>query len=343
MATEITEYSPTEAGLAEIRSRLQGLVYDVRTTAGMESARKDRRELVRLRTDLEKKRAEIKAPALERCRVIDAEAKRITGEIFAIEAPIDQQIRAEEGRKETEKAERARVEAARIAAITRRIDWIRGQIAALAGKPAVEIKGAIDALATIPLDAEHYAELLPDAVEARTTTVGRLRELHASAIANEIEAARLKAEREELARQRAKQDAANAAERARLAEAERKAKAERDAADAAAKAERDAADAKAREEREAADRVAREKREAEEREIARRKEEVEREERAREDARREAAESALAALTADPRIAEFVELATAYKFAGPGVDSLAALVALCGAYAEGLRTLRAGA
>ena len=95
----ITEYNATEAALTGLRARLKDARYEVTTTAGMDLARKDRRELRTLRTDLENKRVEIKAPALERCRQIDSEAKRITAELLLLEKPIDDQIKAEEARK----------------------------------------------------------------------------------------------------------------------------------------------------------------------------------------------------------------------------------------------------
>lgn len=59
-----------------------------------------------LRTSLEAKRKELKAPALERSRLIDSEAKRIESEIRSLEDPIDALITAEEQRRERERAER---------------------------------------------------------------------------------------------------------------------------------------------------------------------------------------------------------------------------------------------
>lgn len=77
--TAIAEYTQTAAGLAELRQKHQGVVYDVTVPKEMKAAKEARAELRTLRTDLEKKRVEIKAPALERCRLIDEEAKRPTG------------------------------------------------------------------------------------------------------------------------------------------------------------------------------------------------------------------------------------------------------------------------
>ena len=123
--TAITEYSTTTAALATLNERLKGIVYDVTTTKGMDSAKKDRRELVVLRTSLEAKRKEIKAPALAHCKLIDDEAKRITGELLALETPINQQIKEEEARKE---AERMAAEQAAFAEVKRKHELAQAEL-----------------------------------------------------------------------------------------------------------------------------------------------------------------------------------------------------------------------
>ena len=76
---QIVEYSSTAAALAELRSRYAA-PFDVATAKGMALAKEARAEVRGYRTALETLRKEIKAPALERCRLIDDEAKRITPE-----------------------------------------------------------------------------------------------------------------------------------------------------------------------------------------------------------------------------------------------------------------------
>lgn len=61
----------------DLRARFGGVAFDLTTTKGDKEARAARMELVKLRTSLEAKRKELKAPALERSRMIDSEAKRI--------------------------------------------------------------------------------------------------------------------------------------------------------------------------------------------------------------------------------------------------------------------------
>lgn len=108
MSTKITEYSKVEGALAELRLQFGSLIVDCSTAAGMKEAKHARGEIRRYRTDLEKERVRIKAPALEHCRLIDSEAKRITAELLKLEEPIAQQIEAEETRIENERMARVR-------------------------------------------------------------------------------------------------------------------------------------------------------------------------------------------------------------------------------------------
>ena len=221
---KITEYNETAAALALLREKYSG-AFDVTTTKGMSLAREARAEVKGYRVALEKVRVELKAPALERTRLIDAEAKRITAELLAIEEPIDQQIKDEEARKEAEKATKARAESARLATIAAKISAIRLLVIMVAHQPATVIKAELEKAQALELSEEEFQEFLPDAQEALEET---LKDLQAALNARllyeaeqariqaeqEAEAARIKAEREELARLR-EAEAARQAEQAR--------------------------------------------------------------------------------------------------------------------------------
>jgi colicin import membrane protein len=296
--TQIAEYSPTAAALAELRSRLANVAYDVSTIKGLDIAKKDRKEVRDLRVALEAKRVELKAPALERSRLIDAEAKTLTAALVELEKPIDEQIKAEERRKEAEKAAREQAEREAAAAVQARIDMIRGFAVIPAGVKAAGIKVAIDNLTAIEVTLEAYGERAGDAAHAKTQTLARMEELHAAAVAHEAEQDRIAAEREELARQRAEQEAREKAERARIA-AEQKVEADRLAAErkafekeqAAAHAEAKKRDDADRARRDEEDRMAREARAVEDKRLAEARAAVEAEQRAL----REAAEAKAAA------------------------------------------------
>lgn len=279
--TSVAEYSPTAAALAELRQKHQGVVYDVAQPRQMKLAKEARAEIRTYRTDLEKLRKEIKAPALERCRLIDAEAKRITEELVALEEPIDVQIKAEEARKQAEELERLEAERLRVERIRNRIIEIRGYPATLTGKPAPILRAKLAALESEELSEDDFAEHYDEARDAHIAATATVRQMLDAAVAHEAEQKRIAAEREELDRMRAENErlqreaeerrrADEAKAAAERAEAERKAQAERDreaaeqrAREEAERAERQRQEEEARAAREAQERAEREAREAE--------------------------------------------------------------------------------
>lgn len=246
----IAEYSPIEAGLAELRTKYQGVVFDVTTGAGLDVAKKARAEIRAPRYEIERKRTELKAPALAYAKRIDEEARRITAEILAIEEPIDKQIKAEEQRKEREREERAAAELKRVTGIQSAIAMMRELAVVFASKSAEEIDRAWNGLQDLEVNAATFEEFVEQAHLAKADTLVKLNELYKAALAREEEAARLKAEREELARQRAELDAQRKAAEQERAQREAAEKAERDAREAAERAEREAEQAKLRAEQE---------------------------------------------------------------------------------------------
>jgi DNA repair exonuclease SbcCD ATPase subunit len=283
----IAEYTPTAAALADLRARLANVAYDVSTTKGMDIAKKDRAEVRGLRIALEAKRVELKAPALERSRLIDAEAKALTAELLALEKPIDDQIKAEERRKEAEKAAREQAEREAAAMVQGRIDAIRAFAIIPAGVKAAGIHVAIENLSAVEISIEAFGDRAGEAAQAKAQTLALLNDLHAAATAHEAEQARMAAEREELARQRAEQEARDKAERERIAAAQ-KAEADRLAAErkafeqeqAAARAEAKKREDADRARRDEEDRKAREARAAEDRRLAQERAELEAQQRA---------------------------------------------------------------
>ncbi len=199
----IVAYSRTEHALAILRDKYKGATYDLTTTAGDKAARAARLELKTLRTDLEKKRAELKAPALLFGKTIDSEAARLTAEIQALETPIDAQIKADEKRREDERIAKEQAEAARRKVHTDGVAKIAGYVALATDLPAERIAAGIAYLEV--LDLSGFEEFTAEATETRARTVSALQALHAKAVSREAEAARLEAERIEQARIAAEQ------------------------------------------------------------------------------------------------------------------------------------------
>ena len=216
MTTEIQEYSKTEAALSALREQFGGVTYDVDSADGMKEAKEARAEVRNYRTSLEKMRKDLKAPALERSRLIDAEAKRITAELVAIETPIDSQIKREEARKETERQEKIEAETRRVEGIQDRIAGIRehATIAFQIGITTKNIEQSIADIETIDID-DSFAEFRDRAEDAKVATLAKLREVLAAAVEREAEDARIQAEREELEQLRRDAEKREAAAQAR--------------------------------------------------------------------------------------------------------------------------------
>ena len=226
--TAIAEYNPVEAGLEALRVKYQDVAFDLRSTKGNAEARAARRDLVSLRTGLDAKRKELKEPILERAKLIDSEAKRITAELLKLEKPIDDAIKADELRRERERKEREAAEAKRVARLQDSIQAITATALRAVGKHSTEIADEIEALEAFEIGAD-YDEFRAGAQAAKDSTLSQLHTLYGAALANEQEAARLAMERAEFARQQAEAkrlaDEQAAAEQERLAriEAERQA------------------------------------------------------------------------------------------------------------------------
>ena len=141
-ATSIAEYSATEAKLASLREAYFERVFDCTTPHGMKSAIIARAELRTYRVNLEETRQALKKPLLDLGRQIDSQAKAITEQIVALEAPINAQIAAEEEREEAIRAEKERTELDRLRAIVRAQEEAS---AAAAAQAAAEKRAAEDA------------------------------------------------------------------------------------------------------------------------------------------------------------------------------------------------------
>ena len=287
---KLAKITPVEATVLELVKRYEGIVYDVSTTKGMTAAKADRAALRTARVNLEAARKEEKADVLKLGKFIDSEAQRIGSVIAKYEDPLAELIKAEEDRKEQEKAAKAEVERLRIAAIQENILKIRNIPLNQQGKSSTDIHAVLVRAQSI-LICDQYAEFQAEAEAAKQNCLIALEKLLADTMAHEEEQKRIAAEREELANLRklqeerdrqAKaelevQEARLAAERKKIederaaeekriadarAEEEKKAQAIRDKEAKRLTAEREAHEAKMKAEQEEADRVRREQEDA---------------------------------------------------------------------------------
>jgi colicin import membrane protein len=243
VTTEIAEYRPIAAALRDLYTRHAGVIHDVTTTKGMQDCRAARAEIRKCRTSLEDKRREIKAPALERCRLIDADAKRITEALWVIEEPLDRQIKAEESAAEARREAKRRAEMERQASMRRIIENIRALPVSLFGGSTDEFRRAIEECAQRQI-VELPAEIQEEATVANQDAMQKLREMLRATEAREAQEARLAAEREAERERQASEDKHLREERQRL-EAERRENEAR-AAEERARMQREAEEAEQR-------------------------------------------------------------------------------------------------
>jgi hypothetical protein len=220
ITTEVAEYTKTAAGLADLHRRYGNVAWTVDTKKDEDAARAVRRELVSLRTGLDKLRKDMNADDQARIALRNTEAKRITALIEALEAPVDEAIKAKEDRIEREKQERLQAEAARIAALRASIDDIASVAtrASSLSSPA-ELDRKIEMLVRVEITEAAFSELKDQAFVVKAEALRRLEDLKVSAVAREAAEAKAQRDAEELEKLRAEaaqREADEAAERSRV-------------------------------------------------------------------------------------------------------------------------------
>jgi hypothetical protein len=220
--------------------------------------------------------------AREEATVFSKKVIELEKEAIGIIAPEEKRLQsiqdAHDAEIEADKQARIDAELKRVQDIRDRIDMDIRRAAATSSSamPSGRVAQIIEDIAAIAVD-DSFAEFRQEADDAKVASLARLREIHTASVEREAEQARIKAEREELAKLRAEQ-----VERDRLAEIERKALAdkqteelrlqriEQDKVDAEAKRLRDeeatkqAAELKAQREKQDAEAAAERKRIADE-------------------------------------------------------------------------------
>lgn len=309
--TELTviERAAIALSTSERETELRALVtksndiVEIKNSAGRDQCHAAAMLLRTARTSIRKVGKDARDDATKFSKAVIAEEDRLVALIEPEETRLLGMRDAWDEAREAEKRAKLEAEQRRVAAIREHIDDIRSFAQRAVGAPSASIAMWIEELQELGITLDRFAELTGEAEAMRGMTLDKLRELHAASVAQEAEAARLAAEREELERQRTEL----AAQRERE-EAER---AERERVEAAARAEQERIDRERREAEEAERRAHQEREDAERRaaiaaeekrlaeqqaEMARRQAELdraEREQREREEAAaQEAAEAA---------------------------------------------------
>lgn len=211
VATSIDEIDAVQLGLDELKTKYHGAVFDMTTASGADEARKARAAIRDPRYRVERARKDAKSKLAKLGKQIDERAGQITETLLELEIPIDNQIKAEEARKEAERQQKIMAEQQRQTAI-------RASLAAIAEIPAKTsrdvdaLRCAIAMLEEMQPSEAVFEEFIEQAISLRARSMETLRATLAEEEASQ-------AQREELRRQQAELQA----ERERLDAERRKA------------------------------------------------------------------------------------------------------------------------
>ena len=194
----IAEYSSTQAALSELKARW-AKIPNTDTKAGYALVKTGIKELSGYRTKLEAMRKELKAPILERGKLLDSEAKRITAELLAIETPLKDAKQVTDEREKREKEER-------IARLQVRVNELINYPRQAQGATSAQISVLIDRLGEIDTSHDYY-DLTTEAMDAQAASLDALSALYQEQVAKEAEAKRMAAERARQAEEQARLDA----------------------------------------------------------------------------------------------------------------------------------------
>jgi hypothetical protein len=186
----IVKYNITDATISEMKDRYMGLtVKDFDDKEGFDAVHEARMVVKGKRVDVEKRRKELKADALEYGRKVDTEAKRI----FGLLEPIETHLQTEED-KITKEKERRKAEEER--KFKEKVDKRVSDL--------FSVNKVMDFMTVASMTDEVFEETLKQAAEEYQAEQKRIAEEKA---AREAEEARLKTEREENERKEAELEA----------------------------------------------------------------------------------------------------------------------------------------
>ena len=336
--TDIAEYQPHEEQIVRLETTYAKLVVDCSTSEGLANAKEVRVDIRDVRYALANTTKTALVPYQQKVKDAQARVNQVKefGEalkdrVLAIEAPVDEAIKAEEKRVADAKAERERVEAERVEAIRTKITRFSSVAAAYASRSAADVAAILQGVKESVILPEEYAEFEAEGTIARDNAIDQLETLHKSAVEREEAAAKLLAQQKELDELREKQRIADAE-----AEEFRKQRAEEDRQ--RLKKQQDDLDQQRRD-MEAQQRQQREQQEEQQRQQRERDAQYQRDQEELARLRAQAAAPATATSVATPAITEKVEVASISEHAiaaesddvtttAPSVDDIVEVVAL---------------
>jgi DNA repair exonuclease SbcCD ATPase subunit len=215
--TDIAEYRPHEEQIVRLETSYAKLVVDCSTSEGLANAKEVRVDIRDVRYALANTTKTALVPYQQKVKEAQARVNQVKefGEalkdrVLAIEAPIDEAIKAEEKRAADAKAERERVEAERVEVIRKKITRFSSVAAAYASRSAADVAAVLQSVKESVILPDEYAEFEAEATIARDNAIDQLEALQWSAVDREEAAAKLLAQQKELDELREKQRLADA-------------------------------------------------------------------------------------------------------------------------------------
>ncbi|WP_339539134.1 hypothetical protein [Pseudomonas sp. RA_15y_Pfl2_54] len=210
--TDIAEYRPHEEQIVRLETSYAKLVVDCSTSEGLASAKEVRVDIRDVRYALANTTKTALVPYQQKVKEAQARVNQVKefGEalkdrVLAIEAPVDEAIKAEEKRAADAKAERERIEAERVETIRVKINRFSSVAAAYASRSASDVASVLQNVKESVILPEEYAEFEAEGTIARDNAIEQLETLHRSAVEREEAAAKLAVQQKELDELREKQ------------------------------------------------------------------------------------------------------------------------------------------
>lgn len=217
--TGIVTYSVTTAEIAKLAEKYKTVPADLSVKEDYKFVQKATAHLRGLRSDVEKRRKELKADALAWGKKVDATAKEITEKIVEIEEPLATAKKAYDTAVEVKKREEALVEERRVDGIAETIAGIKALTEANISCNSATIMEVINKVqGMIPCD-EWAQEFAEKATFTINETLFKLQELHGMKLNQETAAANAAAEEK---RRQEEAEAARIQRKKEVAEAEAK-------------------------------------------------------------------------------------------------------------------------
>lgn len=215
--TDIAEYRPHEEQIVRLETTYANLVVDCSTSEGLANAKEVRVDIRDVRYALANTTKTALVPYQQAVKDAQARVNQVKefGEalkdrVLAIEAPVDEAIKAEEKRIADAKVERERVEAERVEAIRVKITRFSSVAAAYASRSAADVANILQSVKESVILPEEYSEFEAEGTIARDNAIEQLETLHKAAVDREEAAAKLAAQQKELDELREKQRIADA-------------------------------------------------------------------------------------------------------------------------------------